>query len=132
MIPPHPFFFNPSFLMRKDWTPPFFKNFENSTSPLCKVGGRVPDYGITDNIIRKVINIYYEKCRRKNGALRNSSILTGYSFEDFTVQDINNTSIWIFPAFAFNSLKILSFFVYCQVYLLRHRLELCFCFFCPI
>ena len=32
------------------------------------------DSNITDNIIRKVINVYQEKCRTKNGALRNSSI----------------------------------------------------------
>ena len=29
---------------------------------------------ITDNIIRKVINVYHEKCRTNNGPLRNSSI----------------------------------------------------------
>ena len=29
---------------------------------------------ITDNIIRKVINVKQEKCKTKNGALRNSGI----------------------------------------------------------
>ena len=32
------------------------------------------DGNITDNIIKKVINVKWEKCRTKNGALRNSSI----------------------------------------------------------
>ena len=32
------------------------------------------DRNITDNIIRKVINVKQEKCRVTNGALKNSSI----------------------------------------------------------
>ena len=32
------------------------------------------DSNITDNIIRKIINVQQEKCRTKNGPLRNSSI----------------------------------------------------------
>ena len=32
------------------------------------------DSNITDNIIRKVINVEQEKCRTKNGPLRNSNI----------------------------------------------------------
>ena len=29
---------------------------------------------ITDNTIRKVIDVYFEKCRTKSGALRNTNI----------------------------------------------------------
>ena len=52
--------------------------FRSQFQLLPQISSISTDSNITDNIIRKVINVQQKKCRTKNRALRNSSIRLGY------------------------------------------------------